>query len=415
MQTTFGTWVHRILGTLAFARAAGIGVVCLAAGMACAAAGARELRVTNAAELKAAIAAVTPGDTIVVPPGTYDMGQSLATGVDGIKGRPIVLACAGDSGYAQLKANGQVAFRIKSKFWTFRGIHFQGDPARTEATVFMDGPNGCGHVRFIDCRISGSKAHGMKGAKTVERPVHDVVIEHTELFDTGSTGFDLVCGDDWVLRGNYVHDYGKAGGVTYGIFLKGGGRNGVVDGNVVDGGGRSGTVGISFGGGLTGPQWLGTIDGKPAPEHDKGVAMNNIVLNTGDVALHANNASNCVFVNNLAWNCQNFQRQGSYPPDPLVANNLLAGRARGAGKAADNVSPQREWFTDSDAGDFRLTPAGAAVVAGKGAVIPAVTSDFFGTARKGGKNVLGPVLPGARHSTTWIDRRLKASDRSPRR
>lgn len=392
-----------------------IGLTCMTAVAAVSMADARELRATNESELKGAIAAAAPGDVILLAPGTYDMGQSLATGANGTKDKPIVLACAGDEGYAQLVANGQIAFRIASQYWGFRGIHFVGDPARTEATVFMDGPGGCGHVRFVDCRISGSKAYGMKGAKTVERPVHDVVIEHTELFDTGGTGFDLVCGDDWVLRGNHVHDYGKGGGVTYGIFLKGGGRNGVVDGNIVDGGRRPGTVGISFGGGLTGAKWLDTVDGKPVPEHSKGVAMNNIVLATGDVAYHCNNAADCAFVNNLAWNCENFQRQGSYPPDPLVANNLLAGQARGAGQASGNLPPQRQWFMDPDNGDFRLTPAGAAAVSGKGTAIPAVTADFFSASRRHGPATVGPVLPGATRSTAWTDRRQAAGKRPSRR
>ena len=144
--------------------------------------------------------------------------------------------------------------------------------------------------------------------------------------------------------------------------------------------------------------------------------MNNIVVNTGDVALHSNNSSNCAFVNNLAWNCQSFQRQGSYPPDPVVANNLLAGQARGAGQAAANVAPQKAWFVDPDAGDFRLTPAGVAAVSGQGTAIPAVKADFFGTARAGGPNVLGPVLPGAKQSTKWDDRRAAAASGSqPRR
>lgn len=370
----------------------------------------RDIKCDNAKEIAAALGSAGPGDTILVKPGEYDMGGQFSTGKSGTKDKPITLACDGKTGYAKLKSNGQIGFKIRSKHWIIRGIHIEGSTASTEATVFMDGPAGCEYILMTDCKISGSKQHGMKGARTRENAANNITVEHTELFDTAATGFDLVSGDNWVVRNNYVHDYGKGGGITYGIFLKGGGKNGIIDGNIVDAKRQATTVGISFGGGLTGHQWLPMVNGKIGAEHDGGVAQNNIVLNTSDVAYHSNNGANCKFFNNLAWNCKSFQRQASYPKDPVVSNNVIGGNTKnGASESADNMGPAKEWFVNADEQDFRLTEAGEKALSGKGKPAPEVTTDFFGNKRDPARHVLGPVLPGAKESTKWVDRRLAAA------
>lgn len=368
----------------------------------------QEIKADNAEAIKAALAAAGPGDTIVIKPGEYNLGRDVGTGKDGTKEQPITLRCEGDMGYAKLNLDGQVAFRVKNKFWVFQGIHFNGDRQNTSAAVFMDGPGGCGDIHIADCKISGSAEHGMKSAKLREKPVHNVVIEFTELFDTGATGFDLVSGDNWILRRNYIHDYGLGGGVSYGIFLKGGGKHGVIEANFVDGKKQQTTIGISFGGGLTGEQWLPMgADGKLGPEHDGGLCRNNIVINATDASYHSNNSANCKFYNNLAWSGDSFQKQAAYPQDPVLVNNLIGGGVNGTSENKSTVAPKKEWFVNPDDGDFRLTDDGQAALVGKGENLPIEdnSTDFFGTQREVGKPVLGPVLPDARESTKWVDRR----------
>jgi hypothetical protein len=272
----------------------------------------------------------------------------------------------------------------------------------------MDGPGGCGDIHIVDCKISGAGEFGMKGAKLREKPVNNVVIEHTELYDVMETGFDLVAGDDWVLRRCYVHDFGMGGGVHYGIFLKGGGKRGIIEGCIVDGSAGKGTLGISFGGGLTGKQWLPMgADGKVGPEADGGIARNNIVIKAADSSYHSNNGANCKFYNNLAWGGDTFQRQAAYPKDPVLINNLIGGGVKGASENKSTLAPKKEWFVNADDGDFRLTDAGKAALAGKGAPVPAeeCPTDFFGTKRDPASPCLGPVLPDAKESTKWVDRR----------
>lgn len=366
---------------------------------------AKEYKVRDSKSIKKALVSAKAGDVITIKTGEYDMGDSFSTVNDGTKKKPIILQCSGDKGYAVLKASGQIAFRIKSKFWIIKGIHVQGSEKKTQATVFMDGPGGCGDIKITDCKISGSALHGMKAARSREVGVDNVHIEQTELFNTAFTGFDLVSGDNWFLKNCYVHDYGTQKGISYGIFLKGGGKNGIVEGCFVDGKASSTTIGISFGGGLTGQQWLPLINGKVGPEHFEGIARNNIVVNTTDVAYHSNNASNCFFYNNLAWNCKNFQRQKSYSEDPRLFNNLIVGKYRGAHPDSGNNVDQldEKWFVDPNNQDFRLSKEGIRKLKRKAIKIADCPKGMFGAERK---NLYpGPVLPGAKQSTKWVDRR----------
>ena len=366
---------------------------------------AKEYRPRDAKAILSALKSAKAGDFITIKAGVYNLDKSFSTGNDGTAKKPITLRCQGEKGYAVLQTKGQVGFRIKNQYWIIQGIHIKGSETKTQAAVFMDGPGGCGNIKMVDCKISGSALHGMKAARTREIGVHNVTIENTELFNTAFTGFDLVSGDNWLLKNCYVHSYGKKKGVSYGIFLKGGGKNGIVDACFVDGKSSSTTVGISFGGGLTGQQWLPLVNGKVAPEHFEGIARNNIVINTRDVAYHSNNAANCYFYNNLAWNCKNFQMQKSYPQDPILINNLIAGKYRGAhSKSSENINVLDEkWFIDPSNHDFRLSREGERKLKRKAKKLANCTEDYFGQARK--DQYPGPVVPGAKESTKWLDRR----------
>ena len=374
------------------------------------------LKVDTQKAIRSALANAKPGDTIEIKPGVYIMEKSMRTGNDGTAKKPITLRAAGDKGYAVLVSKGLISFKIKHRFWVFKGIHFKGVPATTRATLFVDGPSGARDIIITDCKISHSGQHGMKGGRTSEKAVDNIVIEHTELFQTYATGFDIVAGKNWVMRNNYVHHFGMKKGVTYGIFLKGGGSYGIIEGCLVDGSGSEigTTVGISFGGGKTGAQWMPKYpDGKIMPEHDNGIARNNIVIGTRDIAYHTNAGSNCKFYNNLAWECnlrhrskKSFQRQSSYPKDPLLINNILTGALKNVlSGSRENIEPKKEWFKNPDNYDFRLTDKGKAALVGKGVVLKENPTDMFGTERDMKQSVLGPVLPDAKQSSAWIDRR----------
>jgi hypothetical protein len=366
---------------------------------------AKEFKVSSNKEIQQAFSRAKAGDEILIAVGDYDLGETSSTTNDGTKEKPIVLKCEGPKGYAKLRVRGQIGFRIKNKFWLIEGIHIEGSSEVTQATVFMDGPGGCGNIHMKDCKISGSAQHGMKAARTREIGVHEVYLENVELFDTAQTGFDLVSGDNWHLKNCYVHDYGKTAGVSYGIFLKGGGENGIIEACFVDGQSKNTTIGISFGGGLTGKQWLPLKKGELAPEHRNGLAKNNIVVHSSDVAFHTNNGAACLFLNNLAWSCQHFQRQASSLPDPILQNNLIGGKYRGVDASSSHNQNELsvKWFLDPEKYDFRLSQEGIKNLSGKAIKTLQNETDIEGRVR----NDLypGPVLPGAKKSTVWVDRR----------
>lgn len=366
-----------------------------------------EFNVDDATSLRTAIAKARPGDTIAIKPGTYEMGERTPETIsDGTAAKPITMRAIGDNGYAVLKLDGNIGFRVKNRFWKFKGIHFKGNPERSQATVFMDGPQGCENVSFVDCKISDSAGYGVKTARNPKSAVDSVLIEFTEVFNTGGTALDIVGGDHWVVRRNYVHTFGTAGGSNYGIFLKGGGTKGLIEGNLVDGEHRSGSIGISFGGGLTGEQFMPVVNGQYPAEHTRGICRNNIVVNTSDVAYHSNNSDGCAFYNNLAFGCAGFQRQKSQGKDPLFVNNVI-GTLRGALDSSDRnmEAGQAEWFRNPSEYDFRLTEVGESILTQSAASIDENPTDLFGNARDADKPVSGPILPGEKEARVWQDRR----------
>lgn len=366
-----------------------------------------ELAVDDAITLRTAITAARPGDTIALEPGLYEMGEkALETISDGTAAKPIAMRAVGDHGYAVLKFDGKIGFRVKNQFWKFKGIHFKGNPKRSQATVFMDGPQGCENISFVDCKISDSAGYGMKTARNPQNAVDHVVIEFTEVFNTGGTGLDIVGGDHWTVRRNYVHAFGTDGGIHYGIFLKGGGTKGLIEGNLVDGEHQSGSVGISFGGGLTGKQFMPLVDGNSPPEHKHGICRNNIVVNTSDVAYHSNNADSCAFYNNLAFGCAGFQRQKSYGNDPLLINNVIGALHGALDSSVRNMEEgQAEWFQNPSEYDFRLTEVGKSKLTQSAESIDDNPTDLFGNARDENNPVSGPILPDEKEASVWQDRR----------
>jgi len=372
-------------------------------------AAAEELKCASAAEIRAAVARAKPGDLISVKPGDYEMGAgALATGRDGQKDKGIILTCEGGRGYARLKFSGEIGLRIRHRHWTICGIHIDGDADKTDAPVHIDGSGGAGDLVIADCRVTNCSASLLQATRSREKAADNVTIEWTEFSGCQASALSLFSGDGWVVRHNYVHDYGKGGGAAYGICLRGGGSAGVIEANVVDAGGGGTTLGISFGGGLSNEKIrpLGP-DGQPLSEHENGICRNNIVVATTDRPYHTNKASGCRFLNNLAWGASGFQRQGAAGTDPVLTNNLIGGTLKGAGadSKANPSGVKREWFVKPEAMDFRLSEEGKKELVGKGEVVLGNPEDFFGTKRGVANSVLGPVLPDAKESTAWVDRR----------
>jgi hypothetical protein len=201
------------------------------------AASAREFTVRDAKAIRTAMHAAQAGDTISIQPGDYDMGDALVAGNSGSKDQPITMRTSGETGYARLTISGRsdVGFRVLGRFWILRGLHIEGNRSATLDLIQIDATRGGGDLAMIDCRVSRCREFLLKASRSREKGADNVVLEHCEWFDCSETAIDLVAGDHWIIRGNYVHDYGKDGAAHYGIFLKGGGKNGLIEGNLVNG------------------------------------------------------------------------------------------------------------------------------------------------------------------------------------
>jgi hypothetical protein len=204
-----------------------------------------------------------------------------------------------------------------------------------------------------------------------------------------------------VLRDNFIHDWRKNGGnfVSYGVFLKSGGKRGVLERNLVICGGtqvplqatNDARIGLSFGGGGTGAQFCAPAFDVNTPcsvEHEDGIARNNVVINCSDVALYVNRGRNTRVLYNtfIATNGVDFRFDtttgvaiGNVTSSALRARDM--GTFTGMGNVTGVTTATFDgWYTTPLAGDLSLM-APPTMLLGAGPREPLVTDDFCGRPR----------------------------------
>ena len=271
-----------------------------------------ELRpVADADELLAAIASAAPGDEIVLADGTYTLsGASCAA--QGTADAPIVVRAATPYG-AVVELDGLEGFVVTGAHWRFEDLDVRGACAADDGL--------CEHAFHVvgtatDFVLRRSRVRDFHAQLKVNAsPVgdgtwnipHRGLVEYCEIGDTAPrvtdapvTKLNIDTGDDWVVRGNYIHDFHKNGGngISYGAFMKSGGSRGLFERNVVyctrdvDTGGTR--IGLSFGGGGTAPQFCAPAFDAGVEcllEHQDGVLRNNVIVGCSDVGIYLNRAT----------------------------------------------------------------------------------------------------------------------------
>ncbi len=267
---------------------------------------AAEVPVRTVAELTTAIGAAQPGDTIVLEDGTY-AATGFTCARSGTAATPITVRARTPLG-AKLKLNALEGFKVSGAYWHFEDLSVQGvcanDTDCEHAFHVFGAADGfvlrrCTLYDF-NAQLKVNSSQDMGGAWLTP---HRGLIEGCELYDTRArntanptTKLNIDTGDDWIVRANYIHDFQKGGGdnVSYGTFLKGGGKRGLVERNLVicsqlhSGGTR---IGLSFGGGGTAPQFCAPAFNAAVPcsvEHDGGTMRNNVLVNCSDVGIYLN-------------------------------------------------------------------------------------------------------------------------------
>lgn len=321
------------------------------------AAQARTVTVATDNDFAAAFRAAQPGDVLTLRPGTYTV-RKLRTETAGTEAEPIVVR-AEALGTARLDGGGE-AILIRHPYWTFENLEIRGA---------CDKDDWCEHAFHIVGNASHTiirnnivreynamiKGNGLPDKQNGGMPYfpNDVVIERNYLYnssiretDNPVTPIDVMGGERWVVRDNFIADFAKSrgSGVAYAAFLKGNSRDGVFERNLVvcewrhDGGVR---LGLSFGGGGTSLGSKTCMNQDCSTWHTGGIMRNNIVLNCpADVGIYLSKASGTKIFNNTLYNANGIDVR--FPQSSAdVRNNVMAGAVRtrdqGTAQTVSNV------------------------------------------------------------------------------
>lgn len=376
---------------------------------------AADVPVADVPGLLAAIAGAKPGDAIILAAGTYEVHQNkIACDAAGTADARIVVRAA-EPGTAKIRFDALEGFHVRGPFWEFDGLDIEGicaNDSDCEHAFHVTGAAESTHIHH--CRVHGFNAQ-IKGNGEPIGPNNsfvwpdDVVIEYNELFNEAPrntsnpvTPIDIVGGQRWILRGNFIHDHAKGGGnnISYAAFLKGHSKDGLIERNLVacellhSGQIR---LGLSLGGGGTSPDAI-CEDGACKPEHERGIVRNNLIVNCpADVGIYVNAGKDSKILNNTLYNTTGIDMR--FPETTgVVHNNLLTGKIRDRDGALtvkmNNVTEApladfMAWFADPAAFDFTLKD-GAKFV-DLGLTLPEVTDDYCANDRNDGLNDIGAI------------------------
>lgn len=364
----------------------------------------RTVQVATAAELIRAVESATPGETILLADGTYDVARKIRAAANADAAQPITVR-AEHKWKAVIRSAGAMAFEVTGNHWTFRDLEIRGVCPSDDTCDHAFHVAAASDVQLIGNRLIDFNAALKVNALGQTMPNHglveDNVIFNTRPRHTGHTvaALNIDAANDWTVRGNFIADFHKDRGdqVSYGAYVKGGAQNPVFERNLVlcarndeIGGDR---VGLSFGGGGTGGQYCAPgWNAKTAcdPEVTGGIMRNNIVANCSDVGIYLNRATGTQLLFNTLIRTHGIDVR--FPSSTATVHaNLLAGRihARDGGNfvATDNMDRMisgrlEEWYQNPDAGDLRLKTTPTALI-GKTAADPLVPTDYCGRPRTG--------------------------------
>jgi len=367
-------------------------------------------------ELTAAVASAAPGDEIVLADGTYAISQNLSCTAAGTEAQPIVVRAATPLA-AKLELATTEGFKVSGAHWHFEGLDVRGvcaDDDTCEHAFHVSGAAD-GFVlrgsRVVDFNAQLKVNAGQIG-NTFVTPNRGLV-ENCQLFDTRGrntsnpvTKLNIDTGDDWVVRGNVLHDAHKLGGdeTSYLAFMKSGSRRGVFERNLVicsrdhAGGTR---IGLSFGGGGTAPQFCAPAfdAGTPcAVEHEGGTIRNNIIASCSDVGIYLNRGHDSHVLFNTLVDTAGIDFRFETTTGE-AAGNLMSGdihpREQGTVTADGNrvnvdLATFASWYRDPAAGDLTATGDLAELIAA-GPPRAEVIDDYCVQPRPSGALTLGAI------------------------
>ena len=382
------------------------------------------------------LAALAPGDEVIVHAGTYQTPGFYEVTWAGTATAPIVIRAAdGDRPVIQGDPS-QNVINLSGSYFTFRGFEIVGG-SHGLRLASVD------HATFEDLRLHQLGDVGISCNRPGEMCTA-VTIRRCEIYDTGAAGYGeglyLGCNDescrfvDGVIENNYLHDLGGMQGD--GIELKPGSWGNQVRDNVIvranypaitlygftPGAGRGPNVAernlvwttqdngiqltgqaiirnnIVIGAGLSG------IQSKPSNGYDPHDALiaHNTVVGASDACLKGNGwnvSSNIVAVNNALYcGATNAFRVPEGQGSATVQGNVGLGGSDVTGAVAPGMSEAAD--LGDPAAALVYPPPGSALI-GTG-VASEVADDFNGTARPNGTPDVGAYEVTTATNPGWI-------------
>ena len=414
-----------------------------------AAARADVVEVTTADDVEAAIAALAPGDELIVHGGTYTLADRFSFDLVATAAMPIVIRAAdGERPVFHRPDAAQNIWDIdRAEHVTIRGLEFSGGSAgiRISAARFLT---------IEDCELHDTGDVAVR-ANDTGASYEGLRILRNHIHDTNNTGegMYLGCNDngcqvfDSLIEGNYVH---HTNGPTVeqgdGIELKEGSYNNVIRDNVIHdtnypciltystaGNGAPNVIerNVLWGCGDHAIQSaadstirnniiLGSVaNGIALQPHQSGAPGNQVIVH--NTVLHATNdairVSGVVGPVTIANNAVYAQAGAAIaisgdPSMVTVAGNVgVGGRTGGTGGIVDgNLATDLVAASYSGAPPNDVFPAAGSALIAAGDVAYAVADDFNGTARDGtadagayrfaaGGNPGWPIAPGPKDMT----------------
>lgn len=288
----------------------------------------RPIDSTGALEL--ALQDARPGDVLELADGRYLVTRTLWTRQPGTAEQPITLRAAHPRA-AVLVSEAATLFEITEPHWHFEDLDIEGRcrPPGCEHALHITGK--ASHFRAENNVLRDFDSHVKVNGSQGLFPDHGRLTRNTlsnegdRLSTRPANPVDIVAASHWIVDENIVRHFIHPDDRTssYGIFMKGGGSGGRIERNLVicaaEGVSARGTrLGISFGGGLTGPSYC--RDQLCRTEHENGLARANIVANCNDAGLDINHATSITLEGNVLVNTAGINVRGTSPAARLIGN-----------------------------------------------------------------------------------------------
>lgn len=289
--------------------------------------------VRTTAALEDALRRATAGQIIEMAPGSYRVTGILAPRNPGEAERRITLRAA-KPGAVIIEVDTNEAFQVQQPYWTFENLHMVGTCKSDEYCEHAFHIVGNAHHTIIRNNFLQDFSAHIKINGYRDKWPDDGLIEQNTLINSRPrhtsrpvTPVDLVGASRWMVSDNYVANFVKADikATAFGIFMKGAGFGGRIERNVVicslsDLSMEGTRVGISFGGGESGPSYC--RDKACVVEFEGGRAINNIVAHCNDVGIDVNRSASTFVAHNTLINTGGIDVRGEKSSAFLYGNDF---------------------------------------------------------------------------------------------